>query len=345
MNESNLSFLVVGAGAIGGITAALLKKSGADVEIVCHNEAYAYMISTTGIHISGLAGEHNVIMPAYSSVSAVKDKKDVVLLATKATDMTDAALSVKAILKEDGCLVSLQNGFCEDALAEILGPDRIIGCVTGWGATMHGEGELEMTSKGNFIIGYINSDSDTFLKVLADTLSAVVPVRTTDNINGHLYSKLIINSCITSLGAVCGLYLGEMLSISRVRKMFIVIMREAMEVADAMRIRVEVFGGSLDFRKFLNGKGILPEFRRHLIIRIIGHKYKRLKSSSLQSLERGKLTEIDYLNGYIVKNGGRVGVSVPVNDLIVRMIHEIEKGDRHISVKNFDEPEFDNYIT
>ncbi len=344
MNDSNLSLLVVGAGAIGGISAALLKNAGVNVEIVCHNDDHARLISQSGINISGSAGEFNIRIPAYSTVSSVKDKKDVVLLATKATDMIEAARLVKEILKDDGYLVSLQNGFCEDALAEVLGRDRIIGCVTGWGATMNGIVDLEMTSKGDFIIGYTNHQPDSYLDTLANILSAVVPVRTTANINGHLYSKLIINSCITSLGAVCGLYLADMLSIARVRKIFIQIMREAMEVAGALNIKVEVFGGKLDFSKFLKGRGVLSDFRRHLTIRIIGYKYKRLKSSSLQSLERGKLTEIDYLNGYIVDNGDRVGVSVSVNKLIVNMIHEIEQGRRQISVDNFGEPEFDKYI-
>jgi len=344
MTVSDLSFLVVGAGAIGGITAALLKRSGINVEILCRNEDYARRISEKGINVSGFSGEFNITLPAYPSASAVNGKKDIVLLATKATDMIEAARSVSHILKQDGFLVSLQNGFCEDVLAEIIGRERIVGCVTGWGATMHGEGDLEMTSKGGFIIGYTNREPDAFLVTLADTLSSVVPVMTTGNINGHLYSKLIINSCITSLGAICGLYLGEMLSIARVRKIFIRIMREAMEVADAMNLRVEVFGGNLDFKKFISGKGFLSDFRRHLIIRIIGYKYKKLKSSSLQSLERGKLTEIDYLNGYIIDNGERVRVSVPVNTLIVNMIHEIEQKKRNISVHNFDEPDFDKYL-
>ncbi len=79
------------------------------------------------------------------------------------------------------------------------------------------------------------------------------------------------------------------------------------------------------------------------MIRIIGFKYRRLKSSSLQSLERGKSTEVDYLNGYIVKNAGRFGVDVPVNSAIVSLIHEIEQGKRKISLDNFNDPIFDRF--
>ena len=79
------------------------------------------------------------------------------------------------------------------------------------------------------------------------------------------------------------------------------------------------------------------------MIRIIGFRYRRLKSSSLQSLERGKLTEVDYFNGYIVKNAGQSGVPVPVNKTIVNMIHEIEQKKREISVSNFNDPLFDRF--
>jgi 2-dehydropantoate 2-reductase len=79
------------------------------------------------------------------------------------------------------------------------------------------------------------------------------------------------------------------------------------------------------------------------MIRIIGFKYRRLKSSSLQSLERGRLSEVDYLNGYIVRNAALYGVPVPVNTTIVRMVHEIEQKKREISCDNFNDPLFDRF--
>jgi 2-dehydropantoate 2-reductase len=343
MIKKDLSILVVGAGAVGGITAAFLKLNGINVEILCRQENYASLISNHGLEINGFKGGHIVKIPAYSSVNQINGIKDVILLATKATDMNEAARSVLPVLAKDGFLVSLQNGICEDDLAVIAGNGRIVGCVTGWGATMEYPGRLSMTSGGDFILGYPSGPKDRQLVYLAELLSCVVPVRTTDNITGHLYSKLIINSCITSLGAICGLYLGRMLSIPKLRRIFIEIIREAMSVADGMNIKVEVFGGKLDFRKFIEGDSFIADLRRHIFIMIIGFKYRRLKSSSLQSLERGKPTEIDYLNGYIVRNGIRTGISVPVNALIVKMIHEIEENRRDISPENFNDPFFDRF--
>jgi 2-dehydropantoate 2-reductase len=343
MKNSDLSILIIGAGAVGGITAAFLKKAGFNVEIVCKYDSYARLISEHGIEVTGSGGDFTVKMTAYASVSEVKDPKDLVLLATKATDMMDSSLSLDKVLKKDGYLVSLQNGICEDELAIIVGKERVIGCVTGWGATMEAQGKLVMTSSGDFILGYPGKKTDDFLKSVAGILSVVVPVKTTDNIMGHLYAKLLINSCITSPGAICGLYLGKMLSIRKIRSIFVEIIREGIEVAEKMDVKVEAFGGKLDFEKFLSGNGIISNLRRHLLIMIIGLKYRRLKSSSLQSLERGKPTEIDYLNGYIVKNGNRLGISVPVNSIIVKMMHEIEDGKRAISVNNFDDPFFESF--
>jgi 2-dehydropantoate 2-reductase len=344
MKKADVKFLVVGAGAIGGITAALLKKNGIDVEIVCKYDDYASLISESGIEVSGVCGEFKVKIPALASISQVRDEKDIILLATKATDMKEAAYSLDHVLKKDGFLISLQNGICEDILASVVGKNRVIGCVIGWGATMESKGKLVMTSGGDFILGYPGRVCDDFLSDIAEILSLVVPVRTTDNIMGHLYSKLIINSCITSLGAICGLYLGKMLLIGKLRRIFIEIVREAVEVAEKMNLKIEVFGGKLDFNKFIKGKGILPEFRRHILLLVIGYKYRKLKSSSLQSLERGKPTEIDFLNGYIIRNAKLSGVSVPVNNVIVNMIHQIEQKKRDITISNFDDPFFDRFI-
>lgn len=343
MERENFSILVIGAGAVGGITAALLRKNGFDVEIICKHDDYASLIRNEGLEVSGFCGNFKIKMPAYASVNEVKEKKDLILHATKATEMVETAEAVKPLLKENTHVVSLQNGICEDELAWVLGIERIIGCVTGFGATMDSYGKLVMTSAGDFTIGYPAGRQDDYLLHVADVLSAVVPVRVTDNIIGHLYSKLMINSCISSLGVISGLYLGKMLSIKKIRKIFIEIIREGVTVADKMNLKIEIFGGKIDFHEFVKGNSFLSDIRRHFMIRIIGFKYRRLKSSSLQSVERGRLTEIDYLNGYIVRNASAHNVPVPVNAAIVMLVREIEQKKRQITPGNFNDPLFDRF--
>jgi 2-dehydropantoate 2-reductase len=128
-----------------------------------------------------------------------------------------------------------------------------------------------------------------------------------------------------------------MLSSHLSRKLFIEVIREALAVADAMGIQVPPgAGGKLDYYKFM-APGPLSGIRRHLIIRVIGMKYRRLKSSSLQSLERGRKTEVDNYNGYIARKGKELGVDTPVNEKLTKMLAEIEQGMRQISPDNFRE--------
>ena len=328
---------VIGCGAIGGITAGLIKQQGYDVEVVCKHRDLSNQIRSFGLHIFGIKGDHTIKMPAVAEISELSGTKDIVLLATKAYDAMDAAKKVIPFLTDQSMIVSMQNGICEDDLGNIFGRDRTIGCVVGWGATMHKPGELEMTSTGEFIIGNIDHQADQRLIPLKKMLDAVVPVVISENIMGNLYAKLIVNSCITSLGAVCGLYLGDMLRIKKNRNIFIEIIREAIAIADAMDLHVEPMAGKIDCYQFLNGTGRLSEFKRHLLIRIIGFKYRRLKSSSLQSLERGNPTEIDYFNGYISKKGKTYDIPTPVNDKLIETIKEIEAGKRKIALNNLDE--------
>jgi 2-dehydropantoate 2-reductase len=332
---------VVGAGAVGGITAALLKRGGYDVEVVCKYPDLAQKIRTEGLHVTGVRGDFRMPLPAVAEIEGLLGEKDLVFLATKATAMLAAAARLKPLLGRDTLVVSLQNGICEPALAEVLGAGRVVGCVVGWGATMHAPGELEMTSEGEFVIGNIEGKPDGRLAPLAGIMGSVLPTHIAENIFSALYSKLIVNSCITSLGAVCGLTMGEMLASQKARSLFIAVMNEAVAVADAKGLRIAPYAGKLDYYAFTRGRGWLHDLRRHLVIRAIGFKYRRLTSSSLQSLQRRQQTEIDYFNGYICRLGRETGIATPVNDRIVAMIHEIEAGRREITVENFRDPLFE----
>lgn len=197
--------------------------------------------------------------------------------------MPECAKAMLPLLREDSLVVSMQNGICTDALAAIVGKERTVGCVIGWGATMHGPGELEMTSGGDFIIGRLVKGEHPRMEALRQALSAVVETRVSQDIYAELYSKLIVNSCITSLGAICGLHLGEMLKRRRARDIFLAIIGEAMDVAHAMKLQVPPFGGKLDYEKLMHGDTPLDSLRRHVMIRLVGMKYSKLKSSSLQA--------------------------------------------------------------
>jgi 2-dehydropantoate 2-reductase len=305
--------------------------------VVVRREEHAQKIMAEGIRITGIAGEFTVKMDAVAGVENLSPDRDLVLLGVKATALGEVAQQLVSRLSPSAMVVSLQNGFCEQALGKVLGRERVIGCVTGWGATLHSDRDLEMTSTGDFIVGNIDNQKDPRLVQVQSVLNQVLPCLISDNIGGSLYSKLIINSCITSVGAVCGLYLGQMLVQKKVRLVFLRIMEEAMAVASAMDITVEIFAGKLNYYTFLKKGGMLLALKRHLFLLVLGFKYRRLKSSMLQSLERKQPTEIDYLTGFITENGKKHQVPTPVNEQIFGMVREIEQGKRAISPDNLDQ--------
>ena len=148
--DSNIA--IIGAGAIGGVTAAFIKKAGWDPVLVCKHQLTLDQIRTSGIKISGIKGDHTIAVNAVKSISDLPGPQDLVFLATKATDCLAAAHEIMTFLKSNTTLVSLQNGICEEALAEVLGQERITGCVVAWGASHIGPAQLEITSEGEFVI-------------------------------------------------------------------------------------------------------------------------------------------------------------------------------------------------
>ena len=337
--QERFKVAVIGAGAIGGSCAAVLARAGVDVQLVVRRGEQARIINDKGLMVTGVLGDFSTPVPAVTRVEEMAPDRNLVLLAVKATDMMDIARALVPI--SSAPVVSLQNGLCEEALASVLGRDRVVGCVTSFGATMNSDNGFEVTSEGEFVIGNLDGPEDALspsgkdgLAALNELLSLVHPCRISGNITGELYAKLVINACITSVGALCGLHLGEMLSQKSVRKIFCRIMGEAMAVADATGMDVAVFNGKLDYYKFRNPSGWVGDVKRHMILRIMGRKYKNLKSSSLQSLHRGRKTEIDYLTGYIVDRGRGCDIPTPVNDQVLSMVHEIEAGRREIAPEN-----------
>lgn len=339
MSDARPRIAVIGAGAIGGVTAVFLAEAGHDLQIVTKHADVAAQARDPGLRVRGVRGEHVAKMRGVATVGELEGPLDVALLATKSTDVLAVARELLPLMAPGGVMLTMQNGITEHAVAEIAGASRVVACVVVWGGTMLAPGVLEMTSEGEFVLGAVDRRPAAALAPLVDLLGAVVPTRAADDLMGERYSKLIINACITTLGGVCGLLLGQMLARRAARDVFMAVMREAMAVADAMGIRVAPGGGGkLDFYRFLNGNGMLANLRRHLMIRLIGFKYRRLKSSTLQSLERRKPTEIDFINGYIVQMGLEHGVPTPVNAALVRMVKEIEDGTRPIAWDNLLDP-------
>ena len=284
--------LLMGCGGIGGVIAGGLLRAGYDVTIVTHNERISHAINTYGLRITAPEGQQTLTTTAHTHLDELGGSFDTAFLAMKGTDVEQAAREVEGYLSPEGCVVTLQNGVVEDRVAEILGRDRVIGALVGWGATMHAPGVYEMTSHGEMAVGELDSQVTPRVRQLKTTLDTVAPTTASANIYGLLWSKLAINSAITPTGAVSGQLLGEMLRQGALRQLALSIISEVADVAEAHDISMEPVGGTLDIKRLYlpperrAGGFALDLIPKHAIMLVVGLKYRRLKSSMLQSIER-----------------------------------------------------------
>ncbi|MEA3339118.1 MAG: ketopantoate reductase family protein, partial [Chloroflexota bacterium] len=279
----------------------------------------------------------------YTHLDEVEGVFDVACLAMKGADVEQAARDVESYLSPQGRVVTFQNGVVEDRVSAILGRERVIGALVGWGATMHEPGVSEMTSHGEIIVGELDGQLTPRVQRLKATLESIGPVTISDNIYGVLWSKLTLNCATSATGAVTGQLLGEMLRRNCGRRLALAIMSEVVDVAEACEILLEPVGGTLDVHRLY-----LPPERRdggvgfdlifkHAIMLVVGSKFRRLKSSMLQSIERGRPAEVDFLNGYVVERGREKGVPTPVNAALTALVRQVEAGTREISPHNLEE--------
>jgi 2-dehydropantoate 2-reductase len=327
---------LIGPGSIGGPTAALLTRAGFDVEVVCRTVEVAHELSVRGMRLSGLQGTFTVPLRTVSRVESISGPKDFVLLATKSADTLPLARAVLPFMGPESLLVSLQNGMNVEALAAVVGRERTVGCVVGWGATMHEHGRVEITSRGRFIVGLATGSVTPRLEDLRAVLGHVMPTRISRNIDGDLYSKLILNCCFNAMCAVANRSVREIIALRSGRQVFLAVMREAVAVADAEGIAVEPFFGILDFHRFLAGSAAPARLKRELFMQAIRLFSGTSRPSTLQSLDRGQATEVDSLNGYVVARGRARGVPTPLNERLTSMVHEIESGSRTMAIENLE---------
>ena len=333
-----MKVLVVGAGAIGGTVAVLLKNEGYDVRIKCHIPEIKELIEKNGFYLHGAKGEYHVDFKCYHEVSEFGDEKfDLIIIATKYAHVASCAKMMLPYVAEDGLIVGMQNGILTEQLAEIVGRDKAVGCMIGFGATRNADNDVTMTSLGEYYVGMLDGRKTKTLEAFAEMLKSVVPTQITMDIKGRQYSKLIINSCINAVAGITGKKLGEILKDNRARDLFLNIAREGMAVAKAMNIKVPKYGLVLEYRMLALGNNKVYNGICKFVVGMVGKLYSDVKPSTLQSIEAGEKTEIDILNGYFVENGLKYGVATPVNTKLVEMIHEIERGERKLTSDNLAE--------
>lgn len=324
--------LVVGCGGIGGIVAAHLFEQGHDVTALTTNPIIADAINAGGLRVRGDNGVGAVRATAVREIKAGTAPFDYVLLATQPPQVEEAARSAAPFLAPNGAMVCFQNGLCEDRLAPIVGPDRVLGAIVAWGASMIEPGVYDRTSSGGFTIGRMDGAADPRLDELSLVLEPIGPTTVTSNLAGARWSKLAINCAISSLGTVGGDRLGALLRHRFVRRLALEIMTETVEVARALGLRLEKVSGTLDLdwialtesEKVAAGSAGLVA--KHALLLAVGARYRRLRSSMLSAIERGRTPAVDFLNGEVVTRGASLGIPTIVNASVRDEVWSLAKG-------------------
>ena len=256
-------------------------------------------------------------------------KYDILFLMTKQQHNAEVVTMLKDYLAEDGVLVTFQNGLPEVQIAEILGEERVLGCTVAWGATLQGPGICELTSEPDalsFALGAITPNRNKHFDKVKELLELMGTVEVEDNFLGTRWSKLLINAAFSGMSAVLGCTFGEAAGPRESRRIVQALIKECIDVCQKGGIRIEPVQGK-DIVKLLNYTNPVKKGISFFIIPIAIRKHAKLKASMLQDIEKGKLTEVDAINGAVSAYGRKVGFPTPANDKVVEVIHRIERGE------------------
>jgi 2-dehydropantoate 2-reductase len=338
----SLKVVVVGCGGIGGVVAARLTRAGVSVTPVTGNNEIAESIAKNGYQVEETTKEKWQVAANQRPVVSLADSQetfDLCLLATKATTLPDALREVLPRLAPNASVVCLQNGIPEEHAAKIVGKERVLGGVVAFGATMKSPGVYECTTGGGIQIGRPFPESPTPTSIVA-LLNQALPTKETPNLTGVRWSKLAINAATSTLGALGGERLWTLLQKRFVRRLVLEIWTELVSVARAADVSLEKVGGTLDINRMaLNQReratkiGSASLTLKHSVLLAVGMKFRRMRSSMLVALERGRTPEIDFLNGEISRQGKRLGVPTPVNDRLIAAVHQLMNKQEKPSMK------------
>jgi 2-dehydropantoate 2-reductase len=325
--------LVMGCGGIGGIIASSLVERGIDTTVVTHNPAIASAISERGFVVRDGQSSRTVPGQAVAALGDACGEFDFVFLTTQPPQLVAAARAAAPHLRNGGAMVCFQNGLCEHYIEEVVGADQVLGAIVVWGGSMAEPGVYERTSAGGFVLGRLDGGPDARFAALRGLLDGIGPVEETRNLIGARWSKLAINCAISSLGTIGGERLGELMRYRVVRRLGLEVMTEAVAVARRCSVQLEKVSGTLDLNWIaltpadVSGPGSPSLLAKHALLLAVGAKYRRLRSSMLIAIERGREPAVDFLNGEVVRRARAHDMPVPVNERIEAMVRAIWRRD------------------
>ncbi len=330
---------IVGAGAVGGVISALLAEKGFDVEVAKRFNSDIVLDEFSAIEIGGEFGSRNVLIKAVNGVSGFTSAKHIIFILTQAYDAPFIAEQCLPFLVDDGIIVSSQNVMNIEDMINVVGIDKMFAVIINWSAVRYNKAKMDVIKTGDMIVGNFSEKSKKKLEVVQRILSNIAPTEISSNIIGDIWCSTIINSCISSTGALTGMNLRKNLLIPTTKKVFKNIIFEAMELAQSINIAVKNFK-VFNFYKFTE-KGIRAHYYRKKMFKLLRKERGKYVSNCTRAIENSQKSEIDYLNGYFVKLGKKQEIEVPTNRRMCEMVKEIEGGKRSMLLENM----FDSYLT
>lgn len=305
--------VVVGAGAVGCYFGGMLARAGAPVTLV-GRALHVDAIASRGLVIEWEQRTETVQVAAATRVEAVSNA-DVVLVCVKSIDTSEAARSIAPHLGADTAVVSLQNGVDNAGkLRDVLVAAPVFAAVVYVGTYMNGAGIVRHAGRGDLVLGAekrtaARTDADAKRDAIAEMFArAQIPCAVTPDIDGALWTKLVINCAFNAVSALGRSRYGRMAKIPEVRRVMELAVRESIAVARASGVA-------------LDEPSMIADVWR------VADALSGQHSSTAQDIVRGKPTEIDSLNGYVASRGDELGIDVPVNRTLHALVKLREAGD------------------
>jgi 2-dehydropantoate 2-reductase len=290
---------VMGAGAVGCYYGGMLARAGHDVTLIARAQ-HVEAVRRSGLRMETKAFDASVPMQASVEASGARGAK-LVLFSVKSPDTERAGAALAPHLLPDAVVLSLQNGVDNaERLAATLGRE-VVPAVVYVAVEMAGPGHVRHHGRGELVIGPSAASS----RIAAAFGAAGVPVEVSDNVSGALWAKLIVNCAYNALSAITQLPYGRLVAGEGVPAVMRDVVDECLAVARAAGVEV-------------------PGDMRQAVPRIAQTMPAQF-SSTAQDLARGKPTEIDHLNGLVVRKGEALGVPTPANRLLLALVKLLEK--------------------
>lgn len=301
---------VVGAGAVGCYFGGMLARAGAPVTLI-GRPAHVEAVRRDGLLLDTLQFREHVKADASTEAAAVAGA-ELVLVCVKSGDTEAAARSIAPHLALDATVVSLQNGVDNAARMRPLVPVEVLAAVVYVGTQMAGPGHVRHTGRGDLVIGG-QAGSAEGARRAADVAAvferAGVPCKVSPNVDGELWTKLIINSAYNAACALSRLQYGPMIASPHARELMARVVDEAVAVARADGVPLDT-------------AGLLDRVMK------VGEAMPTQISSTAQDIGLGKATEIDALNGHVARRGAELGVPTPVNRTLHQLVKLLEIASR-----------------